>query len=155
MIKINIVAVGSIKDNNILELISEYIKRMRIFCDLKIIEVKPESFSEKDREIAKEKEWQKIKEVLKNIKADNYFLLAEDGRQYDTQKFAEKTVKDKSSVVFIIGGALGWTKSARLDKMIMPLSLSQLTFPHEMARLALIEQIYRSLMILNNKTYHY
>jgi len=155
MIKINIIAVGGIKNTNIADIIDEYKTRMRVFCDLNIIEIKPEPFGEKDHEMAKDKEWARVKLAIEGIKAEDVYLLAEDGREYDTVKFADKVIRDKSSVIFLLGGALGWSKSARLDRIIKPISLSQLTMTHEMARLVLVEQVYRALMIVNNRTYHY
>lgn len=136
-------------------MIDEYKKRLSVFCDLKVIEVKSESFDSKTQDIAKTKEYDKLLEAISKIKADNVYFLAENGKELDSLEFSDKIIKDKSSVAFVIGGALGWPDELYNDNSKIKLSLSKMTFPHELARLMLVEQIYRSLMIIKNQNYHY
>lgn len=138
--KIKIIAVGKIKEKYILSGINEFLKRLRVFCNLEIIELKDEGIK---------KETDKIVEYLDN---SNVFVLDPTGKQETSESFADNFKKLDGKITFVIGGPEGIDKSIKeKSKMI---SLSKMTFTHEMTRLFLIEQIYRSYMINNNRKYH-
>jgi 23S rRNA (pseudouridine1915-N3)-methyltransferase len=138
MKSIKIYAVGRVKDGNIAEMIGEYLKRLKVFAKVEIIELK-------DKGIDKESE-----EMIKLIDSDS-FILDESGADYSSIGFSE-LIDGKDNVKFFIGGADGISKYAK--KKAKMIRLSEMTFTHEMARLFLTEQIYRAMMIINNRNYH-
>lgn len=153
---IKIIAVGKIKEKYLKEAINEYIKRLTPFCSLCVIEVPAEdifdeSLSEKYKEIEADK-------ILSNLKKDSFVITLEiEGKALSSEEFASK-IKDISysginETVFIIGGANGLHKKVS-DISSFKLSFSKLTFTHQMVRLLLFEQIYRSFKIINNEKYH-
>ena len=149
---IKIITVGYIKEKYIKEAIEEYKKRLRKYTNLEIIEVKDEGFVEKTKAIAKEKE-----KILKHISDRDYIITLEiEAKEYTSVEFAEKlrTIQiENSNIVFIIGGSYGL--SEEIKKMSkMHLSFSKMTFPHQLFRVILLEQIYRSYKINNNESYH-
>ena len=152
MIDITLVVIGKIKDKSYLSLITEYLKRIKPFARIKIVELEATPFSEKLREKAKEFEGEKIENYLSKQKEAVVFLLAERGKLLSSVELATWFEK-KSPLVLILGGALGFSDD--LYKKYPSLSLSPLTFPHELARVILLEQIYRAATILQNKSYHY
>jgi 23S rRNA (pseudouridine1915-N3)-methyltransferase len=151
MLDITLVAVGKIKDKNYRAAAEEYIKRLRPYAKLKVIELAPAPFSLHNQERAKEIEGKRIKEFLAS-RTGPVWLLAERGKVFTSPDFAAFMEK-KQPLILIMGGALGF--SADLYQKYPPLSLSPLTFPHELARVVLLEQLYRAATILNKKDYHY
>lgn len=152
MIDITLVAIGKIKDKAYSSLVTEYFKRIKPFARLKIVELEAIPFSEKLRDKAKDFEGEKIENYLNKQKEAIVYLLAERGKSLSSVELANWLEK-KSPLVLILGGALGFSDS--LYKKYPSLSLSPLTFPHELARVILVEQIYRAATILQNKNYHY
>lgn len=154
--KINIIVVGKFKETYWAQAEKEYLKRLSAWFKVNIIELKEESFGDKDdREKIKAKEAQNI---LAKI-PDNSFVIAldENGAEFDSEKFADKfkTWQEQGqNIVFILGGPLGLHSSV-LQKANFKLALSKLTFIHQMARVFLLEQIYRAQMINQNRKYHY
>lgn len=157
--QINIISVGKIKKSSLKDSISEYQKMLKPYVDLKIIEVPdepcPENLSEKDMERVKNIEGKKI---LNKIKDGSYTIaLAIDGKMLDSIEMAEKIenlmLDGISNINFIIGASLGLSNEV-LEKANYKLSFSKMTFPHNLMRLILIEQIYRSFRIINNHPYH-
>lgn len=157
--KITILAVGKIKEKFYVSAIEEYTKRLSRYCKLNIIQVADEKTIENstDREIdiIKGKEAERI---LKNIPEDAYVVTLEiNGKMLDSEEMAEKIdklgVSGQSHIIFVIGGSLGLheTVSKRAD---FKLSFSKMTFPHQLMRVILLEQIYRSYRIINNEPYH-
>lgn len=157
--KITIIAVGKLKEKYLKDGIAEYSKRLSRFCDLEIIEVDdeqaPENLSPAGEAQVKKKEAEKI---LKKVKDGSLpVVLDVKGEKVDSEGFAAKMqsffVSGSSHITFIIGGSLGLdeglVKTARLK-----LSLSNLTFPHQLARLILLEQLYRVFKIINGEVYH-
>ncbi len=136
--KIRIIAVGRIKESFILEGIREYSKRLAPFCKFEIIELKDEG-PEKEAK------------VLERYLGDGTFILDVEGKHMSSEGFAE-LVKKRETLTFIIGGADGIDED--LKKRAKSISLSDMTFTHEMSRLFLMEQIYRAYMINTNRTYH-
>ncbi len=152
--KVTLITVGTLKNREIRELCDEYVKRLGPLLDFRMIEVKPEPFySEKDHDLAKKREWERIEHSLAKLTSDVVYLMAEDGFQTPSVDFASKALLPYAHVVFIVGGALGWPHD--LSVSYRRISLSKMTFPHEIARLVLIEQIYRAAMINSNKRYNY
>lgn len=152
MIDITLVAVGKIKDKSFANLIGEYSKRIKPYARLKIVELEATSFSEKLQAKAKVFEGEKIENYLKKQNDAVVYLLAERGESYDSIKLAHWLEK-KSPLILILAGALGFSDD--LYNKYPSLSLSPLTFPHELARVVLLEQVYRAATILQQKNYHY
>ena len=147
---IKIICVGKIKEKFFKEALEEYKKRISKYTKLEIIELKDEK--DTSNPLKKEKE-----DILKHINPkDNIVLLDIKGKQYTSEEFANfinKEITTYSNITFIIGSSNG------LDEDIKKLtnkkvSFSSLTFPHQLFRVILLEQIYRSFKILNNETYH-
>ena len=156
---INIICVGKIKESFYREAIDEYSKRLNNYCSLSIIELKDEKIpnnpSEKDNQIVKEKEGNNI---LSHIKKDTYLICLDlKGKQYTSEEFSQKinniNNNISSSITFVIGGSLGISQNV-LKKANESISFSKMTFPHQLFRVILLEQIYRAFKIMNNETYH-
>ena len=157
--KITIIAVGKIKEKYLKDAITEYSKRLGRYCRLEIIEVAdektPDHASENMEDAIREKEAERIG---KYIKEDAYLVTLElQGRQLTSEEFADKIEKLGVSgighMIFIIGGSIGLGKSI-LEKSDYALSFSKMTFPHQLMRVILLEQIYRSYRIINGEPYH-
>ena len=157
--KINLLVIGKIKDSYIRQGIDEYLKRLSPYCEVSIKEFEDESIVEKpgnkEIEIAVNKECEK---VLKSIKTTDYVIALDLGKkQPDSRGFADflqqKFNTYGSHLTFVIGGSYGL--SAALKKRANDsISLSNMTFTHQMTRLIFLEQIYRAFKILNNEVYH-
>lgn len=155
---INIVAVGSIKEKFFKDAIAEYSKRLSRYVKLNIIEVKdektPVSASDLDDEKIKEIEAERILTKL----SDSYVVaLAIEGNMYSSQDFAKRLEKydilSKGRLSFVIGGSLGLHNMV-LNRADERISFSNMTFPHQLMRVILLEQIYRGYRIRNNEPYH-
>jgi len=158
-VQISIMAVGKLKERYLLEAQKEYLKRLRPYARLEIKEVGDESFGENDSESilekVKEKEGQKI---LKTLKPGSFVIaLDRQGREIDSEglagKIKELGVQGKSHITFIIGGTLGLSDQV-LQRADCRLSFSRLTFPHQLMRVILLEQLFRSFKIIRNEPYH-
>ena len=157
--RITVLCVGKIKESYLKEAIDEYSKRLSRYCDLDIIEVDDEKTSEKASE--KEEEMVRTKEgerILKNIPDDAYVVaLAIGGREYSSVEFAENInrlmVDGESHIVFVIGGSIGLSAEV-LEKADGRVSFSRMTFPHQLMRVILLEQVYRSFRIIKGEPYH-
>ena len=155
MIKINIIAVGKVKEKYFSEGIEEYKKRLSRFCDFNIIEIEEENYSKADNgtiAVIKEKEGERI---LKKI---NGYTVATaiEGQKISSEKLADfirKTSLSYGTINFVIGGSYGLADKVK-DKADMLLSVSDMTFPHTLFRLMLTEQIYRAFCIENGVAYH-
>jgi len=157
--QITVLTVGKIKEKFYKEAIEEYSKRLGRYCKLRIVEVE----DEKTPDGAKEKLCDQILEkeagrLEKYISDSSYVIaLAIEGKKMDSEKFAQKIenlgIQGKSDIIFIIGGSLGISESLkrRADESI---SFSDMTFPHQLMRVILLEQIYRAYRIINNEPYH-
>ncbi len=156
---ITIITVGKLKEKYLKEAIEEYSKRLGRYCKLEIIELAdektPDNASEKEEEAIKEKEGQGI---LSKIK-DNMFVIAMDlkGKQLTSEEFASYIenlgVMGDSNIAFIVGGSLGISKSV-LARANYKLCFSKMTFPHQLFRVMLLEQIYRGFRIMKGEPYH-
>ena len=152
---ISIVAVGKIKEKSLSQLIEEYKKRIGAYSKIEIIEVSDEPNDRLSDEKVKEIEGQRI---IKQLKKDSYvILLSLKGKQMDSIKFSREIEKintyNSSHITFVIGGSVGVSEQVE-QRADLLLKLSEMTFPHNMARLLILEQIYRAYKILNNETYH-
>lgn len=152
---ISIVCVGKIKEKYIIEGINEFLKRMQSFAKMRIIELK-EDGNDNNRNISIEKEGEEILKTLEKIGGYNV-LLDIQGKNFSSEEMAEEiqrlTVNGVSSINFIIGGSYGVSESVRKASQ-MKLSFSKMTFPHQLMRFILTEQIYRWFSILKNTKYH-
>lgn len=156
--KITIISVGKIKEKYLVEGIKEYAKRLSKYVTLEQIEVKdehaPDNLSEKDIEQIQDKEASRIKSKMK----DSYIIsLAINGTQLSSEQLADKvmniTTYHNSHITFLIGGSLGLSQEL-IKQSHFKLSFSKMTFPHQLMKLILLEQIYRSFRINNNEPYH-
>ncbi len=157
--KITIICVGKIKEDFYRKAVSEYEKRLSRYCRLEIIEVQdektPDHASPVMEEQIKEKEAARI---LKHIKEDAYvFSLEIEGSKPDSVSFANQldqlAVQGKSHIQFIIGGSLGLHQSVS-KAAHQAISFSNMTFPHQLMRVILLEQIYRGYRIIKGEPYH-
>lgn len=156
---INIVSVGKIKEKYIKEGIKEFSKRLSRYTSLNIIEINdekaPENLSERDMQIVKEKEGAKI---IQKLSQNSYLIaLTLDGKQLSSEELSDKMqdimLEGGSDITFVIGGSLGLSDEV-VSKCKFKLSFSKMTFPHQLMRLILLEQIYRSFRIMRGEPYH-
>lgn len=157
--KIDILCVGKIKEKFYVDAIAEYSKRLSRYITLNIIEVKdektPDHASVKEEDIIKGIEAEKLKKYI----SDNAYLvvLAIEGKQFSSEELSDFIVKKElsgiSHIQFLIGGSLGVDDSIKKRADYL-LSFSKMTFPHQLMRVVLLEQIYRSYKIKNKEPYH-
>ncbi|SCJ29873.1 Ribosomal RNA large subunit methyltransferase H [uncultured Eubacterium sp.] len=156
---ISVICVGKLKERYWTDAVGEYSKRLMSYCNLEIVELKesrlPDKAGPAEEQAVKEAEGE---EILKKIRSGVYVVTLEvKGRMLSSEKLAEKVEKlavdGVSNLVFVIGGSLGLSEavSRRAD---FKLSFSEMTFPHQMMRVILLEQLYRSFKIIRNETYH-
>lgn len=157
--KIQVICIGKLKERYWTEGVAEYTKRLSKYCDIEITELKesrlPDKASAADEAAVIENEGNSI---LKHIKDGSYVITLEiGGKGLSSEELAAKvsdlTVSGKSHITFVIGGSLGLSKdvSRRSD---FKLSFSRMTFPHQMMRVILLEQVYRAFKIIKNEAYH-
>lgn len=151
MLNITIITIGKIKEAYFHEATLEYLKRIKPYGRLTMQELKAEPFSMTTKDKAKQIEAERIMAVLDKKTNAQIYLMAEHGTQFNSLEFAAK-IKDQE-LVLVIAGSLGFAKD--LEAKYPKISLSPMTFPHELARVVLLEQIYRAATIINNKEYHY
>ncbi len=150
---IKIICVGKITKSYLKVGIEDYLKRINKYMKIEIIEIADESFDEEQKNLIKEKE-----KILKNIKDNDYNIVLDiDGNGLTSVEFSKEVesafVKSQGNINFIIGGSNGLHEDIKkISKKLI--SFSKLTFPHQLFRLIILEQIYRSLKILNNEKYH-
>ncbi|MFI3200932.1 MAG: 23S rRNA (pseudouridine(1915)-N(3))-methyltransferase RlmH [Eubacteriales bacterium] len=157
--KITIICVGKVKESFYRESIEEFIKRLSRYCNLSIIEVSdehtPDGLSQVEEELLLKKEGERIQ---KHCKEEAYkMVLTIDGQQCDSVGFATHLKQlgtyGTSHIQFIIGGSLGLWKEI-IEQADEQLSFSKMTFPHQLMRVILLEQIYRGFRIMKNEPYH-
>lgn len=158
MMTINIIAVGKIKEDYINKGISEFSKRLSNYCNLNIIEVDHENIPKNlsgQTEMVKNKEG---KRILARIPENSYKIVLDvKGKPMTSKGLANSIqnlqVQGRSNLTFIIGGALGLSEKV-IDSSDYQLSLSHMTFTHQMIRLILLEQVYRAFKIISGEPYH-
>ena len=157
--KITIVCVGKIKEKFYRDALADYTKRLSRYCSLSITEVADEKTKEQASDvecaIIKDREGERI---LKSIREDGYVIaLAIDGKNLDSVELSKKienlALTGKSNLYFVIGGSLGLSDEV-MKRADYKLSFSRMTFPHQLMRVILLEQIYRSYRIINHEPYH-
>ncbi len=159
MVKITCVCVGKVKENYLTDAIKEYVKRLSRYCKLEIVEVPdektPEGASPAEESAIKSREGERI---LKSLREDAYVIaLAVEGHMPDSIELSrtlEKlTVGGSSHIIFVIGGSLGLSPAV-IQRANESLSFSRMTFPHQLMRVILLEQLYRSFRIIRHEPYH-
>lgn len=149
---IKIISVGKIKESYIKEGIEEYLKRLSKYTKIDIIEVDDEDYSEEEKTLIKESS-----KIIKYINEKDFIVTLEiNGKEVtsiELSKLIDNTLSTNSNITFIIGGSYGLHNSIK-ELSNYKLSFSKLTFPHQLFRLILLEQIYRSFKIMKNESYH-
>lgn len=158
-IHIQIIAVGKVKEKYLIQGIQEYMKRIQPYAKLQIVEVPdekaPESLSEAEEGQVREREGERI---LQQIRPETHVIaLAIEGRKLDSLQFAAELQRlatyGRSQVAFVIGGSLGLSPQV-LRRADLTLSFGAMTYPHQLMRLILVEQIYRAFKIIRGEPYH-
>lgn len=157
---IKIICLGKIKEKSLASLIDEYKKRISKYSNIEIIELAdepiPDSCSLKESENIKKLECEKLNKYIKP--SDYVVSLDLSGKQLSSEELSKKiqdiTLNGSSTIDFIVGGSLGLTREFVTNSNFV-LSFSKLTFPHQLIRLFLLEQIFRSFKIINNEKYHH
>lgn len=158
MLTINIICTGKIKENYLKDAIGEYTKRLSKYCNLSIFELPdeklPNNLNETIEENIKQKE---CKNVIAHLKKESYIICLDlKGKELSSEEFSKK-IEDislnNSSLTFIIGGTLGLTKEL-LSVANENICFSKMTFPHQLIRVFLLEQIFRAFKISKGETYH-
>lgn len=156
--KVSILCVGKIKEKFYTDAIAEYAKRMKRFADFEIIEIPderiPDNASDKEKELVKTREGEKL---LTKLKPDSYIItLCIEGKTLSSTELADTmqtAYLNTNNITFIIGGSLGLSDEVKL-KSSLKLSFGRMTLPHQLMRVVLSEQIYRSFMINSGSAYH-
>ncbi len=156
MMHVTIIAVGLLKKSGLFSVCEEYIKRLAPFVTLRVIELPEEKFRDviSERTIVQKKEAARL---LARLPDGVLIALDADGREFTSADFAsflEKQTQHGDHLVFVLGGPLGLAEEIK-KKAVVTLSLSRLTFPHQLARVVLLEQLYRAVTIIKGKQYHY
>jgi 23S rRNA (pseudouridine1915-N3)-methyltransferase len=158
-VNISIITIGKLKEKYLKQGIEEYLKRLSSYAKVEIIELAdekaPENLSESEMAQVKQKEGERI---LAKISDDTYVIaLAINGKQKSSEELAKEidslATYGKSKVAFVIGGSLGLSNEV-MKRSNAALSFSKMTFPHQLMRLVLVEQIYRAFRIIRNEPYH-
>jgi 23S rRNA (pseudouridine1915-N3)-methyltransferase len=158
-VNISIITIGKLKEKYLKQGIQEYLKRLSSYAKVEIIELAdekaPENLSESEMEQVKQKEGERI---LAKISDDTHVIaLAINGKQKSSEELAKEidslATYGKSKVAFVIGGSLGLSSEV-MKRSNAALSFSKMTFPHQLMRLVLVEQIYRAFRIIRNEPYH-
>ena len=159
MLHINILCVGKIKEKFFKDAISEYLKRLQKYCIMNIIELPdrplPSSLNES---LSNQIISQESDQLLSKLKSTSYNIALDSrGKQYKSEEFADfiaKVQNNYSEITFIIGGSLGLSNTLK-EKCNSMISFSKMTFPHQLMRVFLLEQIFRAFKICNNEKYHH
>lgn len=157
MLKITILAVGKIKKEYYRDAFMEYLKMISPYASIKVEELVSESFYDNsDKEKIKEKEGLKFIKYLEKFPQAKIIILDERGKEFLSDDFSKFVFSNESEhLIFVVGGTLGLSEEVLSYKNSIKISLSRMTFPHEMVRVILAEQIYRAIAINKNKSYHY
>lgn len=160
MLNINIICVGKIKENYLKDAISEYSKRLSKFCNLNITELSDEKLPNKlNDSIINEIKNKECNKIIQAIKKDSYIICLDlKGKELSSEEFSAKldniALKFNSSITFVIGGTLGLNQEI-LSLANEKICFSKMTFPHQLIRVFLLEQLFRAFKISNNETYHW
>lgn len=157
--KITLITVGKIRESFYREAVSEYRKRLSRYCSLEIKEVEDERTSEGISDAEKEQILKKEGERIAKLLPENAYLvtLEIEGKSYTSEAFAQEIaglgIRGKSHIAFVIGGSLGLHNAIK-KRADLAVSFSKMTFPHQLMRVVLLEQLYRAFRIINGEPYH-
>lgn len=160
MLAINIICIGKVKENYLKDAINEYSKRLSKYCNLKIIELPDEKLPEKINDtIINEIKSKECKKIEEQIKKDSYTICLDlKGKQHTSEEFSKKiddiALNFNSTINFVIGGTLGLTDNL-LSLSNEKICFSKMTFPHQLIRVFLLEQLFRAFKISKGETYHW
>ena len=158
MLNIQIICIGKIKEDYLKSAINEYSKRLSKYCKLEILELPDEKIPDKlNTSLANEIKQKECSNIIKHLKKSSYNIALDlSGKQLTSEQFSEKIESlsmTNSNITFIIGGSLGLTNEL-LSYCQEKLCFSKMTFPHQLIRVFLLEQIFRGFKIAHNETYH-
>lgn len=158
MLTIKIICVGKLKETYLKSAIDEYSKRLSKYCKLEILEIADEKIPDKvNINLENEIKSKECNNILRHIKKDSYLIALDlKGKQFTSEDFSyeiEHISMNSSHITFIIGGSLGLTKEL-LNLCHQKICFSKMTFPHQLIRVFLLEQIFRAFKISNGETYH-
>lgn len=160
MLSINVICVGKIKENYLKDAINEYSKRLSKYCNFNIIEVQDEKLPEKINDsIINEIKNKECKKIEEHLKKDSYTICLDlKGKQCSSEEFSKKidsiALNFNSTINFVIGGTLGLTDEL-LSISNEKICFSKMTFPHQLIRIFLLEQLFRAFKISKGETYHW
>lgn len=158
MLSINMICIGKIKENYLKDAINEYSKRLSRYCKLNIIELPDEKIPDKlNDSLSNEIKSKECNNIINHIKKDSYIIALDlKGKQFTSEEFSshlDNLSMETSNITFIIGGSLGLNDEL-LNKCNQKICFSKMTFPHQLIRVFLLEQIFRAFKISNGETYH-
>ena len=158
MLNINVICVGKIKEDYLKNALEEYIKRLSRYCKLTITELPDEKIPDKlNSSIENEIKKKECTNIINHIKKDSYVIALDlKGKEFTSEEFSKKLENlsmENSHITFIIGGSLGLTQEL-LEISNLKICFSKMTFPHQLIRVFLLEQIFRAFKIQNGETYH-
>lgn len=158
MLTINIVCIGKIKEKFFKDAIDEYSKRLSKYCKLNIIELPDEKIPEKiNINIENNIKTKECTNMINHIKKDSYIICLDlNGKEFSSEQFSRKIEDismESSQITFVIGGSLGLNQQI-LSLANQKICFSKMTFPHQLIRVFLLEQIFRAFKISNGETYH-
>ena len=159
MLHINIFCVGKLKEKYLQDALAEYSKRLSKYCNLNIIELQDEKLPNNlNDSLIKQIKSKESNNILSHIEKGSYVLALDlKGKQYSSEEFSQKitniSLNSSSNITFVIGGTLGLDENV-LNNSNELICFSKMTFPHQLIRIFLLEQIFRSFKISNNETYH-
>ncbi len=158
MLSINIICIGKIKEKFFKDSINEYSKRLSKYCKLNILELPDEKIPDKlNINIEKSIKDKECSNIINHIKKDSYTICLDlKGKQFSSEEFSkniENISMQSSQITFIIGGSLGLNDKI-LNLCDEKICFSKMTFPHQLIRIFLLEQLFRSFKISNGETYH-
>ena len=160
MLNINIICIGKIKENYLKDAISEYSKRLSKFCNLNITELSDEKLPNKlNDSIINEIKNKECNKIIQAVKKDSYIICLDlKGKELSSEEFSAQldniALNFNSSITFVIGGTLGLNQEI-LSLANEKICFSKMTFPHQLIRVFLLEQLFRAFKISNNETYHW
>lgn len=158
MLSINIICIGKIKEQYLKDAINEYSKRLSRYCKLNIIELPDEKIPDKlNDSLSNEIKSKECNNIINHIKKDSYVIALDlKGKQFTSEEFSlnlDNLSMETSNISFIIGGSLGLNEEV-LSRCNQKICFSKMTFPHQLIRIFLLEQIFRAFKISNGETYH-
>lgn len=160
MLNINIICIGKLKEEYLKDALKEYSKRLSKYCNLTITELQDEKLPNKlNQSIIDDIKNKECNKIAQNIKKDSYiFCLDLKGKQFLSEEFSKKidniALNENSHITFIIGGTLGLTQEL-LNMSNEKICFSKMTFPHQLIRIFLLEQLFRAFKISKGETYHW